>query len=143
MTHVYLDTDIILDLITGRQPFANEAAALFTLIEKEKVKSHTSSLSFSNLYYVLKKHSSHRKVIAVLEELADLVNILNVNESVVRTALRSGFKDFEDAIQYHCAQTHPQIRVFITRNIKDYRQDALPVMMPETFLRTYLQNPEP
>ena len=39
MTHIFVDTDIILDIITGRQPFSVEASRLFTLIEEEALAS--------------------------------------------------------------------------------------------------------
>lgn len=137
MIHIFSDTDIILDLITGRIPFSEEASILFSLIEKHKIISHTSSLTFSNVYYVLRKYASHQKVISRLKELADLLEILTVDERIINKALQSDFKDFEDAIQYCTAQSNPQIRVFITRNIKDYRKAELPVMTPGTFLKTY------
>ena len=137
MTHIFVDTDIILDIITGRQPFSIEASRLFTLIEEEALAAYASSLSFSNLYYVLRKYASHQKVVARLDEVSDLLKILNVDESIVKTALRSRFKDFEDAIQCYSAQGNSQIDVIITRNIKDYKPSELPVMTPGTFLKTY------
>lgn len=138
MNHIFADTDIILDVVTGRQPFAEEAASIFTLTEEGKIKSSTSSLSFSNLYYVLRKHATHQKVVEKLRELSELLHILNVDASIVKSALQSGFKDFEDAIQYHAALSDPDIDVIVTRNIKDYKKAELPVMTPGTFLKTYL-----
>ena len=138
MNHIFADTDIILDVVTGRQPFAEEAAFIFTLTAESKIKSSTSSLSFSNLYYVLRKHATHQKVIEKLRELSELLHILNVDASIVKSALQSGFKDFEDAIQYHAALSDPDIDVIVTRNIKDYKKAELPVMTPGTFLKTYL-----
>jgi len=137
MTHIFVDTDIILDIITGRQPFSIEASRLFTLIEEEALAAYASSLSFSNLYYVLRKYASHQKVVARLDEVSDLLKILNVDESIVKTALRSRFKDFEDAIQCYSAQGNSLIDVIITRNIKDYKPSELPVMTPGTFMKTY------
>ena len=99
MTHLFVDTDIILDILIGRQPFSKVTSILFTLIEKEKLRGYTTSLSFSNLYYVLRKYSSHSKVISTLKELVELIEVLNVDDSIIRVALSSKFKDFEDAIQ--------------------------------------------
>ena len=137
MTHIFVDTDIILDIITGRQPFSIEASRLFTLIEEEALVAYASSLSFSNLYDVLRKYASHQKVVARLDEVSDLLKILNVDESIVKTALRSRFKDFEDALQYYSAQGNSLIDVIITKNTKDFKPSELPVMTPETFLKTY------
>ncbi len=138
MIHIFSDTDIILDVITGRMPFSVEASSLFTLIEEEQIKSSTSSLSFSNIYYVLRKYATHQRVVSRLKELSELLHILSVDDTIIKSALQSGFKDFEDAIQYQTALTNPDIELIVTRNIKDYKQAELPVMTPGTFLKTYL-----
>lgn len=45
----------------------------------------------------------------------------------------------EDAIQYNTTREYKKIDVIITRNIKDYKKSSLPVMTPETFMKTYKQ----
>lgn len=137
MIHVFSDTDIILDMITGRMPYSMEASTFFTLVEKGKIKSSTSALSFSNIYYVLRKYASHQRVVSRLKELSEILHIMTVDEKIINNALQSGFKDFEDAIQYHTALSYPDIDVLVTRNIKDYKKADLPVMTPQTFLKTY------
>ena len=137
MIHIFTDTDIILDVITGRMPFSIEASSLFTLIEEDQIKSSTSSLTFSNVYYVLRKYTSHMRVVSRLKELSELLQIMNVDDTIIKRALQSGFKDFEDAIQYQTALSDPDIEVIVTRNIKDYKEAELPVMSPETFIKTY------
>ena len=139
MTDIFIDTDVIIDFITDRQPFSGEAASLFNSIDNGKVKGYTSALSYSNLYYVLSKYAPHKKVIALLNELSELVVILKVDDSIVKAALASDFKDFEDAIQYYTALENKRINVIITRNVKDYKKSSLPVMTPGTFLKTYEQ----
>ena len=137
MIHIFTDTDIILDVITGRMPFSIEASSLFTLIEEDQIKSSTSSLTFSNVYYVLRKYTTHQRVVSRLKELSELLQIMNVDDTIIKRALQSGFKDFEDAIQYQTALSEPDIEVIVTRNIKDYKEAELPVMSPETFIKTY------
>jgi len=139
MTDLFIDTDVIIDFITDRQPFSREAAQLFTLIDQKKVRGFTSALSYSNLYYVLWKYASHKKVITMLKELSELAGILKVDDDIIKSSLASDFKDFEDAIQYYTAQGYKRIDVIITRNIRDYKKSSLPVMTPETFLKTYKQ----
>ena len=139
MTKLFIDTDVILDFLTDRQPFSDNATYIFTLIDNQKVIGCTSSLTFSNLYYILRKYSSHKKVISKLEELSRFINILQVDDKIISSALSSDFKDFEDAIQYFTAQTSKKIDLIITRNIRDYRDSELPVMTPETFIKTLEQ----
>jgi len=137
MENVFIDTDVIVDFLTDRKPFSLQSAKIFSLIDQKKIRGCISSLSFSNLYYVLRKFGTHKKVISSLKELAELVDILKVDSDIVKSALTSDFKDFEDSIQYFAAQEHKKIDFIITRNIKDYKDSSLPVMTPETFLVTF------
>jgi predicted nucleic acid-binding protein len=139
MTDLFIDTDVIIDYITDRKPFADNAEKLFALIENKKLKGHTSSLCFSNLYYLLRQKLSRSKSISLLKDLAGLLNILKVDEDSILQALDSDIKDFEDAIQYFTASDYKKIDVIVTRNIKDYKHSSLPVMTPDTMLKTYVQ----
>jgi len=136
MINLFIDTDVILDLLADRKPFSSEAAMLFTLAEQKKIKAFTSSLTFSNLYYVLRRVEAHPKVMSKLTGLSGLLSILKVDELAVRNAIASGFTDFEDGLQYYCALDHKHIDVIITRNIKDYKNSEIPVMRPGDFLKT-------
>jgi predicted nucleic acid-binding protein len=136
MTDLFIDTDVIIDFLLDRKPFSREAAIIFTLIEQKKLGGYSSSLTFSNLYYVLRKIESHNKVISKLESLSKLVGILKVEEKTIKNALTSGFPDFEDSIQYFSAIDNKKIDVIITRNIRDYKKSVIPVMTPGDFLKT-------
>lgn len=120
MSPIFLDTDIILDVFAKRDPFYEQAAGVLTLIEHRDIIGCTSSLIFSNLYYILRRLRSREVAIASLRKLHSLVDILAVDERGIAFALNSAFTDFEDAIQYHTATQH-QIAYLITRNIKDYK----------------------
>jgi len=118
MENVFIDTDVIVDFLTGRKPFSLEAAKIFSLIDQKKIKGCVSSLTFSNLYYVLRKFGTHKKVISNLKVLSEMVDILKVDGEIVKSALNSDFNDFEDSIQYFAAQEHKKVDCIITRNIK-------------------------
>ena len=135
MTDLFIDTDVIIDFLIDRKPHSREAAVIFTLIEQKKLKGYTSSLTFSNLYYVLKKLESHSKVLNKLESLSNLINILKVEGQTIKSALASGFPDFEDSIQYFSAVDSKKIDAIITRNIKDYKKSEIPVLTPGDYLK--------
>lgn len=134
MQSVFVDTDISLDLLTQREPFYNAAATLFTKADRKELKLFVSSLSFSNLYYILKSEHSVSESRRILNNYRVLVNVLPVNEKIIDLALQSLFKDFEDAIQYYTATQH-NVPVILTRNLKDYKQSAIPVMTAGDFLK--------
>jgi len=135
MTDIFIDTDVIIDFLIDREPHSREAAIIFTLIEQKKLKGYVSSLTFSNLYYVLRKIESHNKVIAKLDSISRLLTILKVDQQTIMYAIASGFPDFEDSIQYNCALDYKKIDVLITRNIKDYKGSEIPLMTPADYLK--------
>jgi len=137
MTSIFLDTDILIDFLSSREPFGKDAIKLMNLVDKNEINAYTSSLSFSNLYYVSRKHASHNLVIEKLTELSEMIGILKVDEDSIRSALNSPFKDFEDAIQYFSTTKYKRIDMIITRNVKDYRYAKLPVMSAESFLKLF------
>lgn len=134
MDTVFVDTDISLDLMSTRQPFYQAAAKLFTLADRKEIKVCVSSLSFSNLHYVLRSENTAAETRRILSNYRILVNILTVNEKIIDLALQSLFKDFEDAIQYYTAVQN-NVPLILTRNLKDYKQSAIPVMTADDYLK--------
>jgi predicted nucleic acid-binding protein len=127
MKNIFVDSDIILDLLLDREPFFTPSAELFNLIEARKVHASVSALHFSNLFYILRKVKGSEAAKSVLRKLKILVKILPVNEKVIELALESDFSDFEDAIQYYACLDN-NIDVIVTRNKNDFKSGKLPVM---------------
>lgn len=133
MDRVYIDTDIILDLLTERKPFYKPAAHLFSMIERKEAKGFVSPLIFANLFYILRKSGSSALAVSTLKKLKLLVTILPVDSKIIELSLSSGFTDFEDAIQYYTAIEH-NISFLITRNKKDYKNPAITICTAEEYI---------
>lgn len=136
MIKVFVDSDIILDLLAQREPYFEYAAKLFTLIDQQKIKAYTSPLIFANLHYLLKKLTSNTVALKSLRKLKTLINILPVDERIIEQALNSDFNDFEDAIQYFTA-TSSGINLLLTRNKVDYKKSKIAISTSEEFLKTW------
>lgn len=136
MEKVLIDTDVILDFFFDRKPFSEESSLILSLCEKEKIEGFVTSIMLSNIYYLLKKTANHEKVIENLKALMNIISVTTTNKKAVLEALNSDFKDFEDALQNFSAQNDHQIKVIITRNIKDYKTSKLSIMTPESYLKT-------
>ena len=136
MIKVFVDSDIILDLLAQREPYFEYAAKLFTLIDQQKIKAYTSPLIFANLHYLLKKLTSNTAALKSLRKLKTLINILPVDERIIELALNSDFNDFEDAIQYFTA-TSSGINLLLTRNKVDYKKSKIAISTSEEFLKTW------
>ncbi len=133
MQNVFVDTDVTLDLLSLRHPFYIHSAKLFSSAEKGEIKIYVSSLSFSNLNYILTKQYTAFEAKKALIRFKQLVTILAVTEKEIEMVLNADFSDFEDAIQYYAA-TENNIQVLITRNLKDYKTATIAVMTAEQFL---------
>ena len=134
MEKVFIDTDIALDLLTKREPHYSFAASLFSMADKNKIRLHISSLSFSNLNYILSRELGAKESKKILLDFKVLVHVLSVDDKIIHLALNSDFSDLEDAIQHFTAVEH-RLPLIITRNIKDYKKSELPVSTAEAFIR--------
>lgn len=134
MFKIFVDTDIILDLMAKRKPHHRHAARLFTLIDKKEVKAYTSPIIIANTYYILRKQISKARATASVHKLKLLLKILPGDEKIIELALNSNFKDFEDAIQYYTAVNNA-INFIITRNKQDYKESKIGVVTAEEFLK--------
>lgn len=136
MKKVFIDSDVVLDLLLAREPYYTSAVRLFTLIEEKKLEGCVSSLIFANLYYLLRKAKTGSTAKAILQDLKLLLTILPVTEKTIGQALTSEFHDFEDAIQYFVAR-EGGIDLLITRNKKDYARGEIEVCSAAEFLSTF------
>ena len=139
MDRVYLDTDIILDFLLDRKSFSDASIFILNKGDLGKIKLYSSGLVFSNCYYILRKISSHPKVMDTLQTLSSFIEFAPVDHQVVLDALHSSFKDFEDALQ-NAAASSAGVSFLLTRNIKDYKKSDLAVMTPEEYIVRYSDN---
>lgn len=133
MDKLFLDTNVVIDLLGEREPFYESIAQIATLSDKEKVCIVVSALTYSTVFYILSRFEGSEIVkekirkFKVISETSDLTN------QVIDKALTSNFRDFEDALQYFCA-LNSGAAVIITRNGKDFKDSELPVMSPDEYL---------
>lgn len=133
MNKVFVDSDVILDLLAQRIPHFHFSALLFTFADMKKLELYTSPTVFCNVFYILRKELGIEKAKSALRKLRLLIKIIDSSEKPIDCALNSDFSDFEDAIQCYTAQNH-QISIIVTRNVKDYKTAGIIVQNPETFL---------
>lgn len=133
MNKIFVDTDVCLDLLSGRMPFNKTAEIIFSLADKGKLKIYVSSLSFSNIDYVLRSQYSTKHSRQLIAKFKTLVQVLAVDSKTIDLALASDFNDFEDAIQYSCAIEN-NLTTLVTRNVKDYKKATIHILTPEAFI---------
>lgn len=132
---IFVDADIILDLLCNREPFYPYAAEVFTQADSGIITLVTTSVVLTNVFYILRKATGSIKAREYMRKLRILVGVLSVGEKIIDLALNSEFTDFEDAIQYFTAREN-HIGTLLTRNIKDYKARDLLVQTPEEYLKS-------
>lgn len=133
MTKVFADTDVCIDLLSGRVPFNKTAEILFSLADIGKIRIYVSSLSFANIDYVLRSQYSATHSRQIIGRFKTLVYVLPVDSKTIDLAIASDFNDFEDAIQYFCTIEN-NLTTIVTRNIKDYKKATIKILTPEAFI---------
>ena len=134
MKKLFIDTNIVIDLLAQREPFYAESATLFTMADKKLLKLGVSSLTIANTHYILQQKMPANKAKRVLRKLKLIVDIYPLDDKIVSLALNDDlFTDFEDSLQYFTAMEYKQ-DVIITRNIKDYKKSQLPIHTPKEYL---------
>ena len=131
MKKIFLDTNIIVDLIADRKPFSKYSIEIFKKAEEKKIKLFTSSHSIATTHYLLKKYLEKKILRDVLYNLLDYVTVIAVDADVLKKGLRSKHRDFEDSIQILCASTIEKIDCIVTRNTKDFRDSEILVLTPD------------
>ena len=134
MKKIFVDTNIIVDLIADRRPFSKFAIEIFSKAEDKKLKLYTSSHSIATTHYLLKKYIEEKELRNVLYNLLDYIQVIPVNLDVIKKGLKSKHKDFEDAIQMLCAYSIEKMDCIVTRNSKDFRDCEIPVLSPDEFV---------
>lgn len=135
MVEVFLDTDVAFDIVGKRIPFADVAIQIVELSSKGSLSLTISEASMANLTYLA---FETYKIPNAAEELSDFIiscRVVSSGKKIFLQALKSDFKDKEDAIQYFTAMDH-QVDYFITRNHRDYTSftSGLAVHSPLEFL---------
>ena len=130
---IFIDSDIILDVLAERGSFYKPAAELFDLGVAKKLDLYTTAVVLANVFYIIRKKNGVDKSREHLKKLRLILGILPINEKTVDDVLVSKITDFEDGLQYFSAREH-SIPVIITRNTKDYREKDVAVLSAEEFL---------
>lgn len=132
MKKVFLDTNVVIDLLDKRDPFYKAAIAIFTLAYKKKITIYVSPMTYATASYLLRKHGQEQMRL-LLRNFRQLSKVTIADERIVDDALASSFVDYKDALQYYSALSK-NVDVIVTRNIKDFQYSKIPVLTPDEYL---------
>lgn len=139
---VLVDTNIIIDALTSREPFREDAEQIFLLAANQIEDMYITASSATDIYYLVRKHlHSTDKAKNVMSKLYELFHILDVTFADCHEALLSEVNDYEDAVISCCAFRN-RMDYIVTRNIKDYESAKTSVILPKTFINMITQDEE-
>ena len=131
---ILLDTNIVIDVLMDRMPFADSAAELFSQVETGIVIGYLCGTTITTVYYLACKAVGAPRAQAEIKKLLTLFEVAPVNRLVLETALDAGFTDFEDAV-VHQAACHAGAEAIITRNQKDFKKSRIPVYSSDEMVK--------
>ncbi len=132
---VLIDTNIMIDALTNRDGRSGFSATVIDLCAKQVIDGYVALHSISNMYYILRKQYSDAERRTILKRYNEILKVAEVGNDVVDTAINNtAISDYEDALQYACAETVGADYI-VTRNIKDYEKAEIRAISPEELLK--------
>lgn len=130
---LFLDTNVIIDVIASREPFVEDSRKVLSLCERGKAEGVMSALTLCTISYVLRKCAVPGTLRRQIRDLRNLLPPVDLTTQLLDRAISSTITDFEDAVQFYSA-VYCDADCIITRNAKDFPQDSIPVLSPTAFL---------
>ncbi len=134
--NVFIDTNVLMDVLLERKPFFTESQQIWFLAERGKIRGLVSVLSFPNIYYIVRKLKKQEAACSMLSILRDTFSPVALDEQILHQAMDAKFSDFEDAIQYFSA-LRAEAACLVTRNLNHFPRSQLPVLTPADFLSAH------
>ena len=139
---ILVDTNVIIDALTGREPFRESAEQIFMLTANMIEDMYITASSATDIYYLIRKHLHNtEQAKSTMSKLYQLFGILDATANDCQDALLSDMKDYEDAVISCCAKRN-QMDYIVTRNIKDYEKSKVKALLPDDFIKLVSQDEE-
>ena len=132
-TRIFLDTNVMLDLLGERIPYYDSIAKIATLADRGSISLVVSALSYATVYYLLSKYESLKAAKEKLRKFKVISEVSALDELTIEKGLNADFSDFEDSLQYYCA-VKSDCAIILTRNQKDFAGSEIPVMSADEYL---------
>jgi len=134
--NVLIDTNVVLDAMLSRSPFAEAAQKLFIMAAEEKINAYVTASSITDIYYLLHKHlHDHERCGQVIFKITKIFSILDVTGSDCKKALELPMSDYEDALLAACAR-RGKMECIVTRNVEDFGGSPVRAVLPDDFLKS-------
>ena len=126
----FLDTNVLIDLLTERPPEGVEAVKLLAMQELGDVELWASAKSFTHMFYVMRKENPSEVVQQAFIDSLEYLQVCELGCEDIRAAAERKWTDFEDCLIDVCAE---KIRadVLLTRDKDGFKQSRLKTASPK------------
>jgi predicted nucleic acid-binding protein len=132
LTRVLYDTNVVLDVVLGRQPHYGASAAALNAAGDGRVQGFVAGHAVTTIAYLLQRQQGSGEARRTLVHLMSQLQVAPVTDRGVRLALAAAMPDFEDAVTAMAA-AEAQMDVVVTRDFADFVGTPVPAVRPETF----------
>lgn len=130
---VLFDTNVVLNVLLAREPYAAIAAQLLSLADRSQIEGVVCATTVTTIHYLAEKAVGRRKAEKHVRELLNIFEVAPVDHQVLTRALDTRFADYEDAVLHEAARA-VEVGAIVTRNAKDITEATVPVFSPEELL---------
>ena len=135
MMKILVDTNVIIDALTSREPWNESAEKIFIMAANHTVDMYITASAATDIYYLVRKYLHNTETAKqIMGKLYSLTGILEVTGNDCLEALASPIKDYEDAVVEKVA-SRKDMHYIVTRNIKDYQAGNTKIILPDDFVK--------
>lgn len=131
---ILVDTNVIMDIFTRRQPFYTASAGVWAAVENDLVDGLIAAHGVTTLFYLVERYTNHQQAVLAISDLLRVFRVAAVDQNVLMQAMALNWRDFEDAVQV-CAAIEAGGRYIISRDATGFAGAGLPVLSPADMLQ--------
>lgn len=129
-----LDTNILIDFYTQREPFGRDARKLAIMSTFGDADLWVSAKSFTDIFYVLSKDNATDDIYRAFAESYRYFQFCSVEGADVHMATDRAWPDFEDCLIAICAEKI-KADYLLTRDKTGFTASTIPVASPAEFFQ--------
>ncbi len=133
MKRVLFDTNVILDVLLDRRPYAEAGAAAWATVETGVSEGLLAGHALTTIHYLIRKEMGSAKAKRVIASILRVFGVAPIDETVLQDALQSDCPDFEDAVTAAAARL-TNCECIVTRDPKGFRGSPVRSLTPEAVL---------
>lgn len=128
-----VDTNVILDVILQRQPWAPEAALLLDAVVRGRARGFVAGHAVTTVHYIVEREAGRTAANTGVSDLLQILAVIPLDAADFHRAQAMGLRDYEDAVQV-AACLKVGADYLVTRNGKDFKGAPVALHPPGVLL---------